>query len=180
MRRVDHSSLCYFMAAAILPEPRCEDVREILRPLARKSARRIHWRDEEEPAKSIITKAIAATGAEFLVVVGTMAAHQNQERSRALVLKRLLFELDQRQVGHLVLESRHSERDRHDLTAIGRFRNARLVSRRLRVSHGGPLEEPLLWLPDAVAGAAGDDRCGHNALHRHLMDLVNHIDLGAV
>lgn len=46
------------------------------------------------------------------------------------------------------------------MQAIGGMRNARVLSRRLRVEHGLPTQEPLLWLPDAVCGAVGDDRCG--------------------
>lgn len=69
-------------------------------------------------------------------------------------------------------------RDRHDLRRIGGFRNARLVSRRLRVSHGQPLQEPLLWLPDAVAGAAGDHLCGRNDAYASLNNVIGHVDLG--
>lgn len=83
-----------------------------------------------------------------------------QERARRQVLGRLLWELDQRQVEHALLESRHPERDGHDIKAIGGFRNAGLLSRRLRVEHGKAKQEPLLWLPDPVAGAVGDQRCG--------------------
>ncbi|WP_460629391.1 hypothetical protein [Intrasporangium mesophilum] len=166
MRRVDSTTMCYFMAAAILPAPQCEDVRDALRPLARKKLQRVHWRDEEESAKVLIVKTIAAMHVESLVVVGAMVDHQNQERARAQVLKALLYELDRREVAHLMLESRHAERDRHDLRSIGHFRDARLVSRRLVVSHGEPLQEPLLWLADAVAGGWRSPRRPQRGLQR--------------
>lgn len=180
MRRVNSQTVCYFMAAAVLPEARCDDTREALRPLARTRARRVHWRDEEQDAKAVIMQAIAALRVECLVVVGAMVDDRKQERARALVLRRVLSELDDRQVSHVMLESRHAERDRHDLRSVGAFRNARLLSRALSVTHGEPIQEPLLWVADAVAGAAGDQQCGRNALYGLLGDLVEHIDLGPV
>jgi hypothetical protein len=180
MRRVDTSTLCYFMAAAVLTEDRCEVVRDVLRPLARRTTKRIHWRDEELPAKEIIVKTVLSAKIEGVVVVGAMIDHANQERARQQVLKNLLFELDQRRVSLATLESRHAERDRHDLKSIGQFRNAQYLSRGLMVDHGRPLQEPLLWLPDIIAGAVGDHRCGDNLLYETLEELVYLRELGPI
>lgn len=180
MRRVDPTTMCYFMAGAVLAEDRCDAVRDVLQPLARRATKRIHWRDEELRAKELIVKTVLTAKVESVVVVGAMIDHTNQERARQQVLKHLLYELDQRQVSHALLESRHAERDRHDTKSIGQFRNAHYLSRRLSVSHGQPLQEPLLWLPDIVAGAAGDHRCGENQVYELLKDLVHLRDLGSV
>jgi len=169
MRRVGTETKCYFMAAAIIPDNECTAVRDVLRALARRSVKRIHWRDEQDAAKELIVKTILTARVESLVVVGTMIEHSNEERARQQVLKYLLFELDQRDVSHALLESRFPERDRFDMKSIGQFRNGKYLSRRLRVDHGKPLQEPLLWVPDAVAGAAGDHRCGHNSLYELLL-----------
>jgi len=57
------------------------------------------------------------------------------------------------------------------------MRNARILSRRLRVDHAHPSDEVLLWLPAAVCGTVGDDRCGHPA-HLHVMkDRVEIIEI---
>ena len=180
MRRLNTTTMCYFMAAAVIPENECDDLRGVLRPLARRAAKRIHWRDEEDGAKELIVKTILAARIESVVVVGTMTHHSNQERARRQVLKNLLYELDQREVSHALLESRHAERDRHDLKSVGGFRNGGYLTRRLVVDHGKPLQEPLLWVPDVVAGAAGDRRCGNNTLYELLHKLVMHRDLGHV
>ncbi len=97
-----------------------------------------------------------------------------------MLLSRLLYALDQRQVAHVVLESRHAERDRHDIRAIGGFRNAGMVSRRLVVSHGQPLQEPMLWVPDAVCGATGDHHRGARTCFEILGELVEMLDIGTV
>lgn len=180
MRRVDGQTKCYYMAAAVLPYDLCPVIRDVLRPLARRSVRRVHWRDEEEAAKELIVHTIVAAGVESIVVVGDMIEHRKEERARHQVLKNLLYQLDQRHVSHALLESRFPERDRADITSVGRFRNGRYLSARLGVAHGQPLQEPLLWLPDAVAGAAGDHRCGLNRTYELMVDLVTHTDLGPI
>lgn len=180
MRQVDSATMCYFMAAAVLPEKDCEAVRETLRPLARRAPKRIHWHDEEDDAKELIVKTILAVRVESVVVVCAMIDHRKQERARQQVLKHLLYELDRRAVSHALLESRFPERDRFDLKSIGGFRNGGYLTRRLVVAHGKPLQEPLLWVPDAVAGAAGDHRCGAPLCYEILGDLVEQHDLGSI
>ncbi len=180
MCRVDETTMCYFMAAAVIPEEDCEEVRAALRGLLLGKGDRIHWRHEHQHRKELIAKTILTAQVESLVVVGAMMNPRKQERARQLVLKRLLFELDQRQVAHAILESRHAERDRHDMRSIGGFRDAKAVSRRLSVSHGEPVQEPMLWVADAVAGAAGDHRRGTPRCYEALGALVEQIDIGPV
>ena len=180
MCRVDETTLCYFMAAAVIPEEDCEEVRATLRGLLLGKGNRIHWRDEHQHRKELIAKTILTAQVESLVVVGAMMNPRMQERARQLVLRRLLFELDQRQVAHAILETRHAERDRHDMRSIGGFRDAKAVSRWLSVSHGEPVQEPMLWVADAVAGAAGDYRRGTRRCYEVLDGLVDQIDIGPV
>jgi hypothetical protein len=108
----------------------------------------------------VIAEAVVAADVDGLVVVGTPVAVRRQERARRKVLERLLWELDRRQVSNVLLESRHAERNAHDRKALGAFRSQHVISRRLVVGFTEPIQEPLLWLPDAIAGAVGDDQCG--------------------
>lgn len=168
----------YLMAAAVIAETRVEDVSATLRTLPRGKAQTIHWRDEQADVKEYIAKTIATTEVESLLVFGAMVDPRKQERARAQILRHLLWELDQRQVSHATLESRHAERDQHDITTIGRLRNAGWLSRRLTVSHAKATQHPILWVADAVAGAAGDQHCGDGDTFACLADLVTPFDLG--
>jgi hypothetical protein len=178
IRRVDAATSVYVLAAAVLTQGQCEPIREILRPLVRKGQGQLHWRDEDRSRREVISKYLADADMSSLVVLGAMMSPRKQERARRRLLGRLLYELDQRQVSHLILESRQTERDRHDVRAVGAFRNARQLSRRLVVSHGLPAQEPLLWVPDAVAGAVGDHRCGEPTYLDMLGASVAVIDVG--
>ncbi len=176
----DSTTKCYFLAAAVIPEPACDLIRDTLRPLLLGREPRLHWTREADPRKELITKTISQAQVESVVLVGAMLHRNRQERARSQVLKHLLWELDRMNVSHVVLESRGPTPDRRDLTVIGGLRNSQHVSRRLAVSHGQPIQEPLLWIPDAVAGAAGDQRCGNPNHYQTLGPRVRLIDVGSV
>lgn len=178
MRRTDERTVYYFLAAAVIPEDQCPQVRDALKALLRGGQGKLHWRDESQPRRELIAKTIRACGVESLVVAGAMVNSRKQERARRVVLGHLLYELDRRQVARVMLESRHAERDRHDIKAFGGYRNAGTVSRRLVMSHARPLQEPMLWLPDAIAGAAGDHRLGTRVCFEMLGGLVEMLDIG--
>lgn len=167
----------YVLAAAVIPADRCVPVRDALRSLLLRRQTRLHWRDEDRPRRGKIASAVAAARVESLVVIGAPVQPRRQERARRKVLVGLLWQLDQRQVEHLLLESRQPEQDARDLTAVGEFRNARRVGRRLRVDHAGALDEPLLWAADAVAGTVGESRCGDAEWLGLLGSLVEIVDL---
>jgi hypothetical protein len=179
-RRVDASLLHYILAAVVVPEDDCPGARAELSQLLLGKQCALHWRTERPSRREWIVTTIRSLPVRSLVVVGTMTNPRRQERARRLVLGRLLHCLDERQVSLAVLESRHAERDRNDLKALGAFRNQRVVSRRLLVTQGHPIQEPMLWAADAVAGAAGDRACGQPACWDVLSGLTELIDVGEV
>lgn len=174
----------YYLAAAVIADNRCDEVRAALRPLPQRALGRIHWRQENPRDKELIIKTITGAQVESVIVVGTMSDARNQERARQLVMKQMLWQLDQRAVTVVTLESRGVNRDAFDVKSFGQFRQAQIVSRRLTVCHARALQEPLLWVPDAVAGAAGDVRCGRDPgaqeIYNMLDPLLEHFDLGTI
>lgn len=170
MRVLPGGGALYVLGAAIVPDHRCDEVRALLRGLLLGRRKRLHWRDENDAARRArIVDAVAESGVDSLVVIGAKLEASKQERARRQALRQLLWELDQRAVEHLLLESRHPERDAYDVKGIGGMRNAGVLSRRLRVEHGMPVQEPLLWLPDVVCGVVGDASCGAGG-HRAVIE----------
>ncbi|ROS64072.1 hypothetical protein EDF42_2334 [Curtobacterium sp. PhB172] len=74
------------------------------------------------------------------------------ERRRRLCLERLVFELDERGVRHLVFESRGPHADRNDRRLLDAIRD-RGLGRGLRHEHLRGPDEPLLALADIACGA---------------------------
>jgi len=59
------------------------------------------------------------------------------------------------------LEAREAKQNQRDLQLLGVLRAEQTISSAIRMAHpAGPLE-PLLWIPDLVAGAVGAARQGH-------------------
>jgi hypothetical protein len=76
-----------------------------------------------------------------------------QDRARALCMTRLLWDARALEVADLVIESRQERNDKKDRRTILRALQAQGASPNLHYRFERPKAEPLLWLPDAVAGA---------------------------
>jgi hypothetical protein len=142
----------YVLASVAVPPDRADDVRAALRSGLRHRRPRFHWRDEEDSDRQAMAKTAGELQLASLVAVSTPMDPKRPERARRVCLTRLLWELEQRDVFDVVFESRQN-RDRDDRAHIVRAQKAGHCSRSLRYDFALPLQEPLLWLPDLVAGA---------------------------
>jgi hypothetical protein len=158
----------YLMAAVLVPDDRAEAHRTALRGLLQKHHRRLHWRDENDRRRAEIATAIAGLRPRGLVVVGEGLDPSHQERARRKCMERLLWELEQRRVAEAVFESRSRDMDRRDREMVARLRGRRVTSARLPVVWESPDVEPLLWLPDVIAGAASLVEAGVQAYWKDL------------
>lgn len=160
-----------YVLASVVADPRaCEATRAKLMSLVAKGRHRLHWRDESEPLRRKITAVIVACGFPSIVVVGTELDARKQERARRKCMRRLLFELDRVGVGQVWLESRTQSLNRKDGRLIDALRGEQAISKDLRIDFGLPSEEPMLWVPDAVAGAcAAARKYAGGEEHRHAL-----------
>ncbi|MEV4264971.1 hypothetical protein [Kribbella sp. NPDC049584] len=143
----------YTMAATVADPSTCEDVREQLRALTVGRSGRLHWANESGKRRDAIAALIAGVDLAAVVVVGSPLLGSKQERARRCCLERLLHELGVFGVGDVWLESRSTAPDRRDIRLVDSARRKGLVPSSLKVGFARPKEEPMLWLPDAVAGA---------------------------
>lgn len=145
----------YVLAASVADPAQCDPIREELRGLLLGRAKRLHWRDQVPKRRRVIATVIAGLTIPHTVVVGAPISPQRQERARRLCLERLLFELIELGVTQVWLETRTQSLNARDLTVIEAFRAKNSISESLTVRFAQPEQEPMLWLPDAVAGAVG-------------------------
>lgn len=143
----------YLLAAVVADPDLCDSVRDGLRSLVWKSAGRLHWRDETPARRSKIAEFIGVQDLAHVVVVGAPIDSRRQERARAQCLERLLYELEQLGVSEVWLETRHFALNERDLKLVEALRGKRSVGSGIRVAFARPTDEPMLWVPDAVAGA---------------------------
>lgn len=143
----------YLLAAVVADPGDCDVVREALASLLLQGALRLHWRDETEARRCKIAALIGSHDLAHVVVVGAPINQRRQERARAQCLERLLYELDQLGISRVWLETRHFALNERDLMLVEALRGKRSVSSEIRVEFARPKDEPMLWVPDAVAGA---------------------------
>ncbi|MCF4120280.1 hypothetical protein L1785_04735 [Antribacter sp. KLBMP9083] len=150
----------YVLAAAIADPEECEPVRDSLRELLKKKGARFHWRDESAQRHLKIASAIGAYDKVHLVVVGVPIDPRRQERARRLCMERLLHELEKLGVTRVWLESRTESLNRSDIRLVDAVRNKGRISPSTHVDFANPTVEPMLWVPDAVAGITAHARGG--------------------
>ncbi|MEU4385434.1 hypothetical protein [Promicromonospora sp. NPDC023805] len=167
----------YLLAAVVADPSACDAMRETLRALLLRGAQRLHWRDETVDRRLKIASAIGAQDVALVVVVGAPIDHRRQERARAICMERLLYELDQVGVRQVFLESRHDALNTRDIRLVDALRIRGSISRTIVVNFALPKLEPMLWAPDAVAGAVSSARFGHDADVADELGVVNVIDV---
>jgi len=175
----------YLLAAAVANPNTCDPVRDVLRSMVLGKASRLHWRAESRPRRVRIVAAIAAAAATDdiaeLVVVGVPVDPARQERARRQCLVRLLHELDTRHVTQVWAEARTPTLNRRDVSLIAGLRASGAITDALIYDFASPAgvgADPMLWIPDAVAGAVGTTRVeGDSRLQDALGDSLTVIDL---
>jgi RNase H-fold protein (predicted Holliday junction resolvase) len=168
----------YLMAAVVADPAACDETRDSLRALRLGKAKRLHWRHESEPRQQKIAALVAELDAFSIVVVGVPLDSKRQERARRQCMERLVYELDQIGVTAVLLESRHSALNARDKTMAAALYSRAVISSELRVEFALPHEEPMLWVPDAVAGIVNAYRSGgDDALRLIVGSVIREIDV---
>jgi hypothetical protein len=116
---------------------------------------------------------------ESSIYVHEPLASRGDGRARSLCLNALLWDLWQRRVDELVVESRQEHGDYRDRQTIAFAQRARAASPILRYRFERPHHEPLLWLADAIAGAATASLADGAPYLKHLGDRVRRVDVRA-
>ena len=164
-QRPDRSGI-YVLAAAVIQTGEVEMVRFDAARLAPTPRARVHYRDATDGERRKMVQAVASmTAAVHVVVMGTGMDSSRQERARRLCMEQILWQLDQAGVEHASIETRTASLNAKDTAAIAQFKRRRIISGRIKIDFVrpyGPQSDPLLWLPDIVAGAVSS---AHGSAH---------------
>jgi len=167
----------YLLAAAVADPSSCEPIRQSLRNLVPNGDERLHWHDADELLQGKVAEAIAGLDCCNLVVVGVRADHRQQERARRKCMEQLVFRLKQIGVSQIWIESRTQSLNAKDKRMFDALRSRRFVGSATRFDFAYPRDEPMLWIPDAVAGATGMARKGVDPQFRAAMGDVEEIEI---
>lgn len=142
----------YVLAAVLVPDSRADEVRAALRSMLRRGQRRYHWHTARSSDRAAAVSAFADLDLHAVVVTTVGFDSLHTERARRRCLRQLLWELSERDVREVVLESRR-HRDAADRQMIAHAQRSGWAPLALRYGFSHPDQECLLWLPDIVAGA---------------------------
>lgn len=120
---------------------------------------RLHWHDDRQAVRAAGLQLIAGLPLEGLSVYRIGVARPDTERARQHALWNLVVALRDRGVHEVVFEARERTQNRRDQATLAAINKAGVAGSAFRYSFARPLDEPLLWPADYLAGA-----CGH-ALH---------------
>lgn len=138
---------------------------------------RVHWRDESKKRKSGLVRTVAALGLRNIVAVATQMDPGNQERARRKCIEQLLFRLSEEGVRQVWVESRDARLNARDVKLVDVLRIRSAIPRTLHFAHARPMVEPMLWIPDVIAGAVSAARAGEGE-HRVVLDrVIEEIDI---
>lgn len=153
----------YVVTAAVVAPDDADKARTEMQGLLRRRQRRLHWRIEKPDRREAIIETIGRIGPQSVVYVAQPVAKGKQERARSKCLQKTLWDLAGWGVTEVLIESRGAG-DKRDKQSISYARRDGLPST-VRCEFGSPLREPLLWMPDAIAGVTAAHVAGEDSKH---------------
>jgi hypothetical protein len=141
----------YIIGAAVLLEPgRRDEVRQRISMLTGERRRPFHWKDEGVEKRATMLALLGELDVGIFATIHHPVPATRQVAARHRSLTELLVVLDREGVDKLLIESRGLQ-DLQDQQTVLDARRHGLIDRDIRYRFGDK-HDPLLWLPDAVAG----------------------------
>lgn len=145
----------YLVTAGVVVGAEPDDARRTLLKL-RPPRGRFHWYRQRDQGRMAMLDAMATLGTAAFVTWAYPIGAKRQEQARERCMTELLANLDREGIDQVVIERREERGlNRADRRTIHGAQQAGLVSEALTYRFQAPREEPLLWVPDAIAGAVG-------------------------
>ncbi|MDD2818434.1 MAG: hypothetical protein PHN51_06525 [Candidatus Nanopelagicales bacterium] len=142
----------YLLAAAVVSKEAIDSARQAMWGLRLPGQRKLHWRNEHARRRLQIAVTISQVPLSYLVVIRSATVGERTERQRRRCLEFLINEFAKISINEVVFESRSSTEDKFDRALIDALRAKKYLGTGLRIHHVLGMDEPLLWVADAVCG----------------------------
>ncbi len=146
-----------YLFGAVCIEPSSEvPIRRALLAALPSGIRRFHWRHDSRQHRLAILRLLEHVPATSIVLFQAGIDPRKAERHRQHLLWNLAATLDREfGVNDLVFESRETSQNAKDARTLRGISQTGVAGPDFRYTFARPLDEPLLWLPDTIAGACG-------------------------
>ncbi len=165
---VDESERQVYLLCAVLVRKDVARLRTAVRALCQPGQRRLHFAKEGPSRRRAVLSRLVELGVQARVYTSPNSVTD----SREACLEALIGDIGPAGAERLVIESRQTMDHLDDTVIKAALR--RSGSGRLSYRHATAYEEPLLWLPDAIAwsvGRGGDWRRRAEPLLEKVVDL---------
>ena len=166
---VDESERRDYLLCAVLVRTDVGRVRRAVRAMCQPGQRRVHFAKEGPARRRAVLSALAELGVQARIY----RSPSGVKRSRELCLDALVGDIATAGAERLVIESRATMDHLDDRVIKAALR--RIGTGELTFGHASAHEEPLQWVPDAIAWAVGRGGDWHRRAEP-LLDKV--VDLG--
>lgn len=169
------SGRAFILSATVWLCTDLDDRRAALRSMKPRGQDKLHWNEAVAVVQDAVVAHIAQLEVVHLVAVRRDTRAERPERSRRIAIARLVHELQNYfEVERMVFESRGRADNQRDLDLLGKLRAQKYLLGPLRFDHVAGPKEPLLWVPDALAGVIVDYEAGHS---RHLSSIAHQLTM---
>ena len=146
----------YLFGAVCIEPPNEVPVRRALLGALPSGSSRFHWRHDSRQRRLAILRLLVDLPTTSIVLFQAGIDPRKSERHRQHLLWNLAATLDREfGVNDLVFESRETSQNAKDARTLRSISQAGIAGPDFRYTFARPLDEPLLWLPDTIAGACG-------------------------
>ena len=159
----------YLFGAVVLPESDVENARAVAATLLRSSEQKAHWRKRTNQRRDEMISVLNELPITPVVAIRFSSTSEREERQRRKCLEQFIPLLVNFGVSDLILESRGSREDKLDRDMFSAMQSqGQIPGSEIRLDHMTGPGDPLLWLADALCGAALADRRGESRWWRGL------------
>lgn len=169
----------YILAASIMPTDSCDAVRQAMVRLRLAGQRKVHWVHESDKRRFMLVETIARLEVLHLVIVRSCHPTEPSERRRRKCMERLVLELAGMGVGQVTMEARAPKQNRSDMHLVDVLRARDGLVCDMWVDHIPGPEEPLLWIPDVIAGSVVAARCGNRSYAEQIAPVTTILSIAA-
>ena len=146
----------YLFGAVCIEPPSEVPVRRALLGALPSGSSRFHWRHDSRQHRLAILRLLVDCPTTSIVLFQAGIDPRKAERHRQHLLWNLAATLDREfGVNDLIFESRETSQNAKDAQTLRSISRAGIAGPDFRYTFARPLDEPLLWLPDPIAGACG-------------------------
>jgi hypothetical protein len=144
----------YLLASVAGAEGQVAEIRKALRQFPLRGESQLHFAKEKEARRKILISQMTPLSWSGIVYRTRIERGESEAQARERCLAAACHDVPA--VARLVLDSRGEHQDSGDRRVLARFLQGRKAVRaEMTYMHVRSREEPLLWLPDAVAWCAG-------------------------